>query len=132
MSRESEVKVDRLVEITARIDVATEVFSLIIERAKSMLEAKFGKPASYYDAERQRVLSLAHDIFASTVTLEDIQELSKQRPSPSVMDATANREPHAPKMLENGVTVFVGDDDDNDVPFMSEVGLHDIGGEGCM
>jgi hypothetical protein len=88
---------DKLEEITSRVDAAIEIFDAILEKSKSLLEAKFGKPSSYYDAERQRALSLAHDIFASTVTLEDILALSAEKPRPDVKDATFKPKAHPGK-----------------------------------
>jgi len=97
MNREGLI-VKKAIEIDARTDVALEIFAKLIKKCRIVLEEEFGKPTSYYDAERQRVLSLAHDIFASSVTIEDILEMSKDRPSPAISDVTVTQHPHAPKV----------------------------------
>lgn len=89
-----------MLEITGRVDVAIEIFDAILQRSMKLLEQRFGKPTSYYDAERQRSLSLAHDIFASTVTIEDILSLASESPLPNIQDITMNSYPH-PGNLEN-------------------------------
>lgn len=89
--------VNKSIEIDARTEVAIEIFTKLLRRSKEVLESEFGKPTSYYDAERQRALSLAHDLFASCVTIEDILELAKDRPTPSISDATVTQHPHAAK-----------------------------------
>lgn len=83
-----------MLEITGRVDVAIEIFDAILQRSIKLLEQKFGKPTSYYDAERQRALSLAHDIFASTVTIEDILSLAGEKPLPRVQDVSMRGHPH--------------------------------------
>jgi hypothetical protein len=77
-------------KINNRCSVAIEIYGALIDKCKDLMEEKFGKPTSYFDAERQRVISVAHDIFLSCVSYEDIQKLGDDYASPTVICGTKN------------------------------------------
>lgn len=79
-------------KIAAKISAATEIYGSVLSSAKEMLEAKFGKPTSYYDGEKQKVLQIADAIFRIAVLPEDINRLANENCQPiDIIDATSNK-----------------------------------------
>lgn len=84
---ETILELDEFDIVRRKTDVAMGIFMSLVKSSMDMCSEAFGPPSNYYDAERQRCLNVARDIFNKVVSEDDISKLANSLPAIQVEDA---------------------------------------------
>lgn len=76
------------VDIRKRTQAGIAIYSFLLNETKNMTEEIFGKPKSYYDQEKERVMLVAKDVFEKCIKREDVERYANSLPSIEEEDAT--------------------------------------------